>query len=130
MLYWEKATGHPFDPNYMSPHLDVSSQSDFEHCAFSLDLPDAVSPTIFHRVTCGMTIILMQVLRQARFIQNMSYIGWISQNNRDHVALSSIINAALDRYVRFMAFDADDTVPPLDVDLVFHTHQLSGSLFR
>lgn len=43
----------------------------------------------------------------------------------DH-ALDEWINNAIIRYSQFMRLPEGDYVPPVDVDIIWHTHQLSG----
>jgi hypothetical protein len=68
------------------------------------------------------------VLRQARFIDEMHKIEWCGHASFEGHA-SNLANAIV-RYHRFLALDPKSMVPPVDIDLVFHTHQLQGSAFR
>ena len=67
------------------------------------------------------------VLRQGRFVDKMNKFNWISSN-----ALYEIIRESRQRYMRFfqlMTLVSSMLVPTLDIDLVWHTHQLRGNLY-
>ncbi len=64
------------------------------------------------------------VIRQGSFIEKMHAIDWIHSP-----ALNSTMNRILTKYGRYIAIIGSNpnkvAVPTLDVDLVWHTHQLS-----
>lgn len=63
------------------------------------------------------------VVRQERFIKKMEDLNWLGSPN-----LSEIIQGAQVRYTRFwvlLRMSSTMVVPTLDIDLVWHTHQLS-----
>jgi Glycine-rich domain-containing protein-like len=63
-----------------------------------------------------------QVLRQSQSLMNMlSELKW----HLDHT-LDEWINNAIIRYAQFMRLPEAECVPPVDVDIIWHTHQLAG----
>jgi len=68
------------------------------------------------------------VIRQSVFVDKMCKIDWLhSPNSRE------TMGRLIEKYVRFMSIIADNpkrtTVPTLDVDLAWHTHQLSSKSY-
>ncbi|KAK9472481.1 uncharacterized protein V1510DRAFT_133363 [Dipodascopsis tothii] len=63
------------------------------------------------------------VIRQSSFVQKMDNIGWIHSPT-----VQSTISRVIEKYSTFMAIIGENrgkmAVPTLDVDLVWHTHQL------
>jgi Glycine-rich domain-containing protein-like len=68
------------------------------------------------------------VHRQAEFALKMSHFGWLYS-----LTLASTLERSVVRYQRFFALIAEHPghllVPTLDVDLVWHTHQLSPAKY-
>jgi len=66
------------------------------------------------------------VNRQMRFADKMAQFDWFHSP-----AVSSTLETALERYIRFFQLmtSSPSMVPTLDVDLVWHTHQLSPSRY-
>jgi hypothetical protein len=67
------------------------------------------------------------VHRQARFAEKMSQFNWLQSPT-----VASTLRYAIDRYGKFFFLIANFpgmTVPTLDVDLVWHTHQLSPARY-
>ena len=65
------------------------------------------------------------VIRQGTFIKKMHHLSWLTSPT-----LSSMMTRSIQRYEKFFAITADSlksknvAVPTLDIDLVWHTHQL------
>jgi len=68
------------------------------------------------------------VLRQSRFINEMHRIGWSGHTSFE--GQDTFLPNAIVRYHDFLALNPVSLVASLDIDLVFHTHQLQGSAFR
>lgn len=67
------------------------------------------------------------VLRQGIFVEKMNKFNWLSSN-----ALYEIVRESRQRYMRFfqlITLVSSMLVPTLDIDLVWHTHQLRGNLY-
>lgn len=64
--------------------------------------------------------------RQHRFADKMSHFGWLHSPH-----LQSTLRKALERYQHFIVLTAEspNMVPALDIDLVWHTHQLSPAAY-
>jgi len=67
------------------------------------------------------------VLRQARFINEMHKVGW--SGHAFFEEQDAPLSDAIVKYHRYLALNRTSMVPSLDIDLVFHTHQLQGSAF-
>jgi len=68
------------------------------------------------------------VLRQSRFIREMHLIKWCGNPRTFDEDEGPLLNAIV-RYHHFLALDPVSMVASLDIDLVFHTHQIQGSQF-
>ncbi|KAF5312674.1 hypothetical protein D9619_003574 [Psilocybe cf. subviscida] len=71
------------------------------------------------------------VLRQGRFVQSMHEILWAGPGSsfpgKEQALLDAV--ASYERYFALTKTHAHGLVPTLDVDLVFHTHQLAGPIY-
>lgn len=67
-------------------------------------------------------------MRQGRFINEMRRIGWSGQPFLKEESLS--LTHSIARYHFFLALEGSSLSPPIDIDLVYHTHQLQGLKFR
>jgi len=78
-------------------------------------------------------VLAASVMRQTRFTEKMRQLGWLSPkffNSPDNVRT---LGKCLMRYYGFLTLVPDIgsfSVPTLDVDLVWHTHQLSPKAYR
>ncbi|KAJ7761130.1 hypothetical protein B0H16DRAFT_1531933 [Mycena metata] len=71
------------------------------------------------------------VLRQARYLKNMSEIHWCCDKCVDPFEGNyGVLELAVERYAKFLSLDPTGVVPPPDIDIAFHTHQLKGLAFR
>ncbi|KAH9832611.1 uncharacterized protein C8Q71DRAFT_879588, partial [Rhodofomes roseus] len=70
------------------------------------------------------------VLRQGKFIEEMDNLGWLAQGYFDCKQNEILLAHALARYHAFLDMLSSAStsyfVPTLDIDLVWHTHQLKG----
>ncbi|PWN48722.1 hypothetical protein IE53DRAFT_180792 [Violaceomyces palustris] len=102
-----------------------------------------VGGTIFGGGSTGMThsaspsectIDLVEaVKRQGVFIDEMSKLGWTDQLSLQHGSNDISLARAMVRYhmwLDLMSFSQRMLCPTLDIDLVWHTHQLQGSYRR
>ncbi|KDQ28713.1 hypothetical protein PLEOSDRAFT_156451 [Pleurotus ostreatus PC15] len=114
---WRKLTEMPFDCT--TPH-----DYDFDGMPriASIDLGQAVGaiPLFLN----GRMLIQVQVMRQSSSIGPM--INEASVYEENGLPWSQTVN----RYVRFMCLPLEAPVPPVDVDIIWHTHQLKGAQYR
>lgn len=94
---------------------DIGSEGDFGRRAV------VFSPIEFHADLVGC------VMRQGTFVEKMNGFNWLQLKS-----LGAVLQESTERYVRFFSMvSARRTthmlVPTLDIDLVWHTHQLSGN---
>ncbi|KAH8926003.1 hypothetical protein BT69DRAFT_1348341 [Atractiella rhizophila] len=73
------------------------------------------------------------VNRQFKFIESMHELGWLAPRAAEEAA--AFVNKAISRYHNFLNLMIDPNitnflVPTLDIDLVWHTHQLQDILYR
>ncbi|KAF4574354.1 hypothetical protein EYR40_005929 [Pleurotus pulmonarius] len=97
---WVGLTDMPFDYTALQ-HYDFDAMEQIE----SIDLVQAV-------------------MRQSSSIGPM--INEASVYEENGLSWSQTIN----RYVRFMCLPLEAPVPPVDVDIIWHTHQLKGTQYR
>ncbi|RMY10033.1 hypothetical protein D0868_03919 [Hortaea werneckii] len=65
------------------------------------------------------------VIRQGSFIEKMHHIDWL--HSPALLSTTKRLRTKYERFVRIMADGQNMAVPTLDVDLAWHTHQLSPS---
>lgn len=78
----------------------------------------------FHSFLNGSILSQVQVMRQSSSIGPM--INEASVYEENGLPWSQTVN----RYVRFMCLPLEAPVPPVDVDIIWHTHQLKGTRYR
>ncbi|KAG1754858.1 uncharacterized protein EDB91DRAFT_256703 [Suillus paluster] len=73
------------------------------------------------------------VLRQASFVKKMVDLGWTSPTYFSSDARSQLLVNSIMKYHGFIGLMASSPreffVPTLDIDLVWHTHQLKGTKY-
>ncbi|TCD60000.1 hypothetical protein EIP91_010927 [Steccherinum ochraceum] len=73
------------------------------------------------------------VMRQSSFIDKMDDFGWTQPGYFDDPKDEVVLHRAISRYHGFLdllsRFPSAFMVPTLDIDLVWHTHQLTGSTY-
>lgn len=92
---------------------------------FSVDLVKAVIVYLF--LALDFANDSCQVMRQSLTITRMlkTVDGYKDEES------TSWINRATENYFSFMQFPSDRTlVPPVEIDIVWHTHQLSGIAYK
>jgi hypothetical protein len=74
--------------------------------------------------------LLPAVLRQSSFVSKMADLGWTHPSYFSHPEDERVLQHAVGRYMGFLDLMASEEgkgkmlVPTLDIDLVWHTHQL------
>ncbi|KAF7433682.1 hypothetical protein PC9H_005645 [Pleurotus ostreatus] len=99
-LAWRDLTGMPFDC-LTADHYDHDAIPQIS----SIDLVQAV-------------------------IKQSSSIGRMVQEASVYEENSLLWSQATNRYIRFMCLPLGNYVPPVDVDIIWHTHQLKGLQYR
>jgi len=98
---------------------------------FSIDLVGAVSALLLlnlaYLLICD-HVLDRQILRQTTFTSKIFALGWLDPSNPNPPLVQSIT-----RYHNFLhllaKFQRQFLVPTLDIDLGWHTHQLSGGAY-
>ncbi|KAG8805044.1 hypothetical protein FRC17_005756, partial [Serendipita sp. 399] len=74
------------------------------------------------------------VLRQGSFIEKMKELGWLESSRFQHSENQATLLRAIARYHAFLDLMAANPrsflVPTVDIDLIWHTHQLSSAAYR
>ncbi|KAF9786260.1 hypothetical protein BJ322DRAFT_775798 [Thelephora terrestris] len=72
-------------------------------------------------------------MRQARFTEKMRQLGWLNPGFFDSTEDVETLKKCVTRYYGFLTLIQDIgsfSVPTLDIDLVWHTHQLSPKAYK
>ncbi|KAH9046713.1 hypothetical protein EDB84DRAFT_1264688 [Lactarius hengduanensis] len=73
------------------------------------------------------------VLRQGSFVRNIYDLGWTSSSYFEKHEDAAVLHHAIVRYHAFLDLMSSSqmvVVPTLDIDLVWHSHQLSGPRYH
>ncbi|KAH9035881.1 hypothetical protein EDB85DRAFT_2211533, partial [Lactarius pseudohatsudake] len=73
------------------------------------------------------------VLRQGSFVKNIYDLGWTSSSYLEKHEDAAVLHHAIVRYHAFLDLMSSSqmvVVPTLDIDLVWHSHQLSGPRYH
>jgi hypothetical protein len=102
VTHWEKLTSLPFHP-------------------MTSDKPHAKLLNVPHFGTDLVSAVLRQSGSVVRMLAEIK--------SHESAGNDQWINDAISRYPSFMRLPIGDHVPPVDVDIVWHTHQLSGTRY-
>ncbi|KAK4652655.1 hypothetical protein QC762_0075380 [Podospora pseudocomata] len=126
--------GIPWLPVDLSPDLleslkaQVKTHPDvLELLSAEIDHTETVLSKQALRFSPSVLDLAAAVHRQAAFARKMTRFGWIRSPNVD-----SMLGRAISRYRNFFSLFAvanHATVPTIDIDLVWHTHQLSPAQY-